>query len=106
MLSVYGTESYKPNRNWKLTLTDLNTTYLEVDFISYSLISKRKQFEFCRDQLSIETSFNRTVVCKASPGLIYLHLGSNNQNVSFTFRTDDSLESIGFWISVKSKVVY
>ena len=101
---AYGTKSYKPNRNWTLTLTDLNTTYLEVDFISYKLISKRTQLGACSDYLLIATRVNKTKVCKSSPGLIYFYLSLNKPNVSFTFKTNGDKESTGFWITLKSKL--
>ena len=104
---AYGTESYKPNRNWTLTLTSINTTYLEIKSISYDLISKEiKPFYKCPDYLSIETWYNRTKFCQVLPEPIYLHLDSNNTNVSFTFRTDSSREAAGFWISLKGKLQF
>ena len=104
---TYGTESYKPNRNWTLTLTSINTTYLEIKSISYNIVSrKKKKSNNCHDNLSIETWFNRTKFCKVLPELIYLHLDSNNTNVSFTFKTDSLEESAGFWISLKGKLQF
>ena len=93
----FGLFEYYDNRNWSLTLTDLRSYEIEIEFEFFKL---PKQIDGeCTDYLLISTSEK---LCNKQSGKILLNLYPST-NITFNLVTDDTTRKNlkGFWIKYR-----
>ena len=93
----YGLLDYWDNRNWRLTLTGLKSTRVEIEF-EHLVLSVGSNGE-CDDYLQI----NRlSKICEPPPETITLDLRSATSNsINFNLVTSRANNDDGFWLQYK-----
>ena len=96
----YGQGSYLANRNWTLNLVGFKQSALEIDFEKVEI--KDKNGDVCNDYLLVSTLDE---MCTMPSRMLYIDLTLTQQQVSFTFFTNQRTEFKGFWISYQGNAI-
>ena len=96
----YGQGSYLANRNWTLNLVGFNQSALEIDFEKVEI--KDKSGDICNDYLLVSTLDE---ICTMPSRMLYIDLTLTQQQVSFSFFTNQRMEFKGFWISYHGNAI-
>ena len=91
----FGIFNYHNQRNWSLTLTDLRSYEIEIEFEFFTL--QKPTDGHCTDYLIMSTMEK---LCNQQSGKMLLNLYPST-NVTFNLITDDKKSSKGFWIKYR-----
>ena len=93
----YGLLDYWDNRNWRLTLTGLKSTRVEIEF-EHLVLSVGSNGE-CDDYLQINSL---SKMCESPAGKITVELPSTASNsINFNLVTSRANNDDGFWLQYK-----
>ena len=89
----YGSGDYWNSRNWTLSLTDFQSTNVEINFEKFNVEEMRNGQ--CKDYLLIDSLYK---FCEKPANPITVNVNISTNQISFTFITNSVDNGGGFWL--------